>query len=345
MKLRSGKVISEPDVVMTDLTNNDNIPSTSADPNIICIPKRTVALQPQRVAHKFLNYHEFRVSAYRQIFSLPESIIFYMAKNPPSSGVYLKMIKCCKYFFAKNPILHLHCLHSDGENDGWKTCINRSCHRSKESQRYRKINLDMSKIQCKLWVRFRLQITSSNSAVVSSVIPKLYNGYVKKFTIVKQNLSFNQLLFISQSVETIYLMDSAVFYDNGTEVPCEVIIQTLPKLEKLFCGRPNILYDYSKTAAHLLKIPHFKNLKCFSLTEISESFDMDTFFKHLKQNTQTMVGLKFSGPLSDGYKEKLQAFVDETLEAEIPRAYLPPLIVFNGQLRRAELRKLWLSYL
>uniref|UniRef100_A0AC34G2H9 Uncharacterized protein n=1 Tax=Panagrolaimus sp. ES5 TaxID=591445 RepID=A0AC34G2H9_9BILA len=350
MKLRSGKIISvpnvvrKPDVDMTDLTN-DSIPSTSTDPKVINnseMLSSNVALQPATL--KYLNYKQFRDSALRQVFSLPASIMYYVAKNPPSAEVYQKMIQSCKYFFIKNPIIFLHCLHFSDRNR-WKTCIDRTCYLDpSKNRRYRKINLNLDKIKSKIWIGFRINVGSKNAAIASSVIPKLYNGHVKKFALFYQKILFNELLFISKSMESCYLQESTVCYQNGNEVPYEITLSNLPQLKKIFYGRRNSFYDFSKTAAELLKIPHLKNLTDFVLAEISDSFDIDLFFKYLKQNTKTTIGLKFNGLLSFQYTEKLQAFTDEILEAEMPRAYLPPGICFEGQLRQNELRKLWEKY-
>uniref|UniRef100_A0AC34FB38 Uncharacterized protein n=1 Tax=Panagrolaimus sp. ES5 TaxID=591445 RepID=A0AC34FB38_9BILA len=292
---------------------------------------------------KFLNSDEFRASTLPQVFSLPESIIFYMAKNPPSSGVHQKMIQSCKYFFAQNPILHLHCLCFDDKN-GWKTCVENSCLGSMKNRKYREISLDMDKIQSKIWIEFALEIFSSNPSFTSSFIKKLYNGNITYFELMGQNISFNELLFFFQNVICFALYKSTVFYENGGEVPCEIILASLPKLKKLIFRHPPTFHNDSKTVAELLKIPHLKNLVGFVLDKLSESFDIETFFEYLKKNNKTCVVLIFNNPLSEEYKQKLQAIIDKILDAELPRSYKPPYIDFEGQLRGDELYELCKKY-
>uniref|UniRef100_A0AC34FGX2 Uncharacterized protein n=1 Tax=Panagrolaimus sp. ES5 TaxID=591445 RepID=A0AC34FGX2_9BILA len=41
----------------------------------------------------------------RREWSLPDSIMYYMAMNPKSAEVYQKLVKSCKYFYIKNPIV------------------------------------------------------------------------------------------------------------------------------------------------------------------------------------------------------------------------------------------------
>uniref|UniRef100_A0AC34EZJ0 Uncharacterized protein n=1 Tax=Panagrolaimus sp. ES5 TaxID=591445 RepID=A0AC34EZJ0_9BILA len=169
---------------------------------------------------KFLNYDEFRASAYRQMFSLPESIMLYMAKNPPSAEVYHKLIRSCKYFFINNPILHFHCLEFDEENK-WKSCVNKCCLKGGGSETVHNFDLDLDKIRSKLWVELDLVIASSNPTFASSVLPKLYKHGVKSLLLRHQNICFNELLLFSQALQNFLLRESTVFYENHNEVPCE----------------------------------------------------------------------------------------------------------------------------
>uniref|UniRef100_A0AC34FWQ4 Uncharacterized protein n=1 Tax=Panagrolaimus sp. ES5 TaxID=591445 RepID=A0AC34FWQ4_9BILA len=40
-----------------------------------------------------------------QEWSLPDSFMYYIAMNPKSAEVYQKLVKSCKFFYIKNPIL------------------------------------------------------------------------------------------------------------------------------------------------------------------------------------------------------------------------------------------------
>uniref|UniRef100_A0AC34G3Q4 Uncharacterized protein n=1 Tax=Panagrolaimus sp. ES5 TaxID=591445 RepID=A0AC34G3Q4_9BILA len=254
------------------------------------------------------------------------------------------MIQSCKYFFIKNPIIHLHCLWVDEDADGeWKTCIHRSCLRPILNREYREIDLDLDQIHSKIWIDSSLIISSSNpSTFTSSIFSKLYNSDVKNFQLFNQSISFNQFLSIAQNVETCHFEKNTVKYENGAEVPCEVILANFPKLKDFIYNHPtNTFYDYSTTAKELLQLPHFKNLELVVFPALSQSFDIDSFFSYIKKNDTTSFALGFVGDLSVEYKEKLQAITDEILNAELPRAYKPPYITFDGQLRENQLRDLY----
>uniref|UniRef100_A0A914Q191 DUF72 domain-containing protein n=1 Tax=Panagrolaimus davidi TaxID=227884 RepID=A0A914Q191_9BILA len=144
----------------------------------------------------------------------------------------------------------------------------------------------------------------------------------------------------------ILFNESYVFYPNGDEVPYETIFANLPMIEYFCFKRGNIAYNFSKTFTELLKIPHFRNLKSLDCTGISQSFDIDKFFQYLKQNKFTRVWLEFNDQISEEYKEKLETIIDEILDAELPRSFLPPYINFGGQLpvKKKALKNLFDAY-
>uniref|UniRef100_A0AC35FMA4 Uncharacterized protein n=1 Tax=Panagrolaimus sp. PS1159 TaxID=55785 RepID=A0AC35FMA4_9BILA len=169
--------------------------------------------------------------------------------------------------------------------------------------------------------------------MASSVAPAMYNGCVENLKLIGQDISFNDFLFFAPNVQFIYLEESQVVYQNGVEVPYEVILANLPTVDILYFQRENQFYDFSNTVKELLKIPRFKNLYFFCCTGLNESFDIGTFFEYLKKSNQTIVALAFTGTISEEYKEKLARIVDEILDADSPRTYAPPFIGYNGQLR------------
>uniref|UniRef100_A0AC34FS39 Uncharacterized protein n=1 Tax=Panagrolaimus sp. ES5 TaxID=591445 RepID=A0AC34FS39_9BILA len=135
-----------------------------------------VALKSPSLSIKFPNYHDFRASSRQQIFSIPESIVLYMAKNPKLTiKFYQKIVKTCKYVFIENPIIHFHCLQFDDEN-GWQTCIDNRCERATSDEPYCEIDMDLNKLQAKINVDFDLGIDSTDPTIASSLIPKLNNG-------------------------------------------------------------------------------------------------------------------------------------------------------------------------
>uniref|UniRef100_A0AC34FN25 Uncharacterized protein n=1 Tax=Panagrolaimus sp. ES5 TaxID=591445 RepID=A0AC34FN25_9BILA len=58
----------------------------------------------------------FYASYRHQEFSLPDSIMHYMAMNPKNAKIYQKLIRSCKYFFVKNQILVISSLQYDSKS-------------------------------------------------------------------------------------------------------------------------------------------------------------------------------------------------------------------------------------
>uniref|UniRef100_A0A914P281 RNA polymerase alpha subunit n=1 Tax=Panagrolaimus davidi TaxID=227884 RepID=A0A914P281_9BILA len=117
--------------------------------------------------------------------------------------------------------------------------------------------------------------------------------------------------------------------------------ETAVSLEALFKALPNVkFFEYmlpfdslniitTKTVEELLKIPHFLSLDQFEIREITEIFDIKSFYGHIKENKKTKIFLDFSfRQLPDEYVTELQTIVDEILETE-NRDYKVPRIEFS----------------
>uniref|UniRef100_A0AC34G7C4 DUF38 domain-containing protein n=1 Tax=Panagrolaimus sp. ES5 TaxID=591445 RepID=A0AC34G7C4_9BILA len=260
----------------------------------------------------------------------------YMAKKSDKSlHIYNKLIRSCKYFFVKDPILILHCLHFDGEE--WIRCIKESCLDLETETEI--VKIDLKKIRSKIYVTSFLKISSSNSDIASSLVSKLCTCNVSGLKLQNQRISFEDLLLFSKNVGFLTLDKSTVFEENGNEVAYEQIVSSFRDLQCFHVIRTNDDYDYTNTAKELIKIPHFKNIWTFDIVGISELFDIKLFFDFLKKNEKTAARLNYGNQvLPEEYGEMLESIVDEILEG--PRSYYAPLIQFNGQLKLGELLEL-----
>uniref|UniRef100_A0A914QV82 Uncharacterized protein n=1 Tax=Panagrolaimus davidi TaxID=227884 RepID=A0A914QV82_9BILA len=173
-------------------------------------------------ASKFSSKHaQFYSTYFRQNFSLPNNIIYYISKNPKSAKLYQKMIQTCKYFFIKNPIIVIDSRLAFCENQ-W--LIKRKPY-------------DISNVTCKFWITDDLSIASNslkinedmNKNVVSSIIPKVYKCASKYLTLFNQNIFFHDLYFLIKSAEEIYFSDVCVKNDDGSNVAIEKIIEIAVK--------------------------------------------------------------------------------------------------------------------
>uniref|UniRef100_A0AC34G8N3 Uncharacterized protein n=1 Tax=Panagrolaimus sp. ES5 TaxID=591445 RepID=A0AC34G8N3_9BILA len=155
-----------------------------------------------------------------QDFSLPDSIMFYIAKNPSSAKVYQKMIQSCKYFFVQNPILvfsHLHCCYETK----WETFSNN-------------MPVSLDETFSKIWVTDEIfvdNLSSTEQNSFSSIVSKIYRSDIKELSLMNQFISFADLIFLTSKCEMSVIFGG----ENGEEfdVPFEKILEVLPKLRGL----------------------------------------------------------------------------------------------------------------
>uniref|UniRef100_A0AC34F1N5 Uncharacterized protein n=1 Tax=Panagrolaimus sp. ES5 TaxID=591445 RepID=A0AC34F1N5_9BILA len=117
--------------------------------------------------------------------------------------------------------------------------------------------------------------------------------------------------------------------DDGTLVALEKLVEVLPKLKEFdyFTTTPPGINITSKTVTEILKIPHFLKMEKFSLTDIPEVFDIETFYIYMKTNRLTKFYLSFENKISHAFKNRLQAIVDEILATKYHN-YKCPVITF-----------------
>uniref|UniRef100_A0A914PGR7 DUF38 domain-containing protein n=1 Tax=Panagrolaimus davidi TaxID=227884 RepID=A0A914PGR7_9BILA len=270
----------------------------------------------------FPNRVQFLSTYHRQLFALPDPIMEYIAKNPQFAEHYQKMIKSCKYFFIKNPILVIHDLRYNSGN-GWEM-------RSPISGGWKKV--DMKKLSCKLWITdyLRVNATTSDKNVLLSIIPKIDKCQAERLDIFKQEIVYEELDILGKFAKYVWFEDSVVKYQNGKNVELEKIVQIFPEAIEIVFPFDSIIS--AKTVKELLKLPNFSKLDAFRIFNIPEDFDIESFFAYIKTNKQTIIRLEFAETISEAYKARLNAVFDEIVETEgydykLPWIYYPGIDV------------------
>uniref|UniRef100_A0AC34FK57 Uncharacterized protein n=1 Tax=Panagrolaimus sp. ES5 TaxID=591445 RepID=A0AC34FK57_9BILA len=260
----------------------------------------------------------------RQNFSLPDSVMYYMAMNPSSSKVYQKLIQSCKYFFSKNPIIVLHCLHFT--DDGWKVCA-KECKMDNENS----YDFGFDKLTKKLWITDVLNTgvdQKLKKATPPSIISKLYHCKVKHCLLFKQEITFDELSFLASSATVLALVHCVVTDSSGSIVQIENIFARFSKI-KIFAATFN--QDAStisiNTVKNFLKNPAFSNLRGLYLYHVPDSFDIEGIYEYLKKTKKNFfLRLVFSSSISNAYLARLEAIVDDILETSTSFNYIHPYI-------------------
>uniref|UniRef100_A0AC34FY98 DUF38 domain-containing protein n=1 Tax=Panagrolaimus sp. ES5 TaxID=591445 RepID=A0AC34FY98_9BILA len=266
-----------------DSSGSESTSLTSSEPSSLVFPTKA----------------EFLKTYLQQAFSLPDSIMHNMAMNPASAEVYQKLIQSCKYFFVKNSILVLRVMYY--KSNGWETFINGEWK-----------DIDLSNISSKLWITDRFTVGFNNdNTIASSIIPKIYK--CKKLILWEQILSYDEFMVLAPAVEHLDFTRVTVKYGDGTILPFEKIVEQLHEAKQIGFTSFGSEMITSKTFKELLKIPHFATLDEFVLYTIPESFDIESFYVYLKKNKHTKIGIHFCDTISDQYKTRLEAIIDEII--------------------------------
>uniref|UniRef100_A0AC34FFV6 DUF38 domain-containing protein n=1 Tax=Panagrolaimus sp. ES5 TaxID=591445 RepID=A0AC34FFV6_9BILA len=256
-----------------------------------------------------------------QNWSLPDSIIFYMAKNPPSAKAYQNLVQSCKYFFVKNPIL----------------VIDELFVKQKKEVRFNNALWldDLSHVSSKIWITKKLENSvypkyPTTLKLMSSIIPQLYQVDAQTLFLRNQIISFDEFLSLSSKVQHIVLNIAIVQDKEGSIVPLEKLVQFLPdaKVIELY-DNPAASCVTSNTVRGFLELSHFSKIDNFEMRCLSDNFDIETFFTYLKTNTHTKFYLYFDKSISEVFKNRLESIIDEVIEAET-LGYKPFIIDYIG---------------
>uniref|UniRef100_A0A914P4C6 Uncharacterized protein n=1 Tax=Panagrolaimus davidi TaxID=227884 RepID=A0A914P4C6_9BILA len=265
------------------------------------------------------------------------------SKNPSTSKFYQKLIQSCKYFFIKNPIIIVPELIFIEINERWYTQGRRF-----PKDRPNGISVYLNKITSKIWnidlliVRPNIWEPATIPPVVTSFVPKIYQCDATSIRIYEQMFFYNDLMVIASKCEMFHL-SNVVIINNDKVVPekAKNSFKTAVSLETIFKALPNVkIFEYklpnnslniitTKTAKELLKIPHFLSLDKFEMSEIPETFDIKSFYSHIKENKKTKIRLAFSRQISDEYETQIQTIVNEIRETQ-NHDYKVPMIGFPG---------------
>uniref|UniRef100_A0A914Q5T2 Uncharacterized protein n=1 Tax=Panagrolaimus davidi TaxID=227884 RepID=A0A914Q5T2_9BILA len=264
---------------------------------------------------------KFMETYYHQNFSMPDSLIFYITTNPKTAELYLKMVKTCKYFFVKNPILVIDkALNYD---DSQWSIMQTPCRRT-----------GMKQTTSKLWIANGLIVSQKYSDttetidenILNSIIPKLYRCDLYVLSLFKQIISYRDLPLLISSAKSVFFDEVVVKHEDGSNVEVQKIVEIASKATSIDISRPTIT---SKTMEELLKIPHFFTLPDLTLKNVPEVFDIKAFYVYMKKNKTTEFILYFDESISDDYKKRLLEITDEII-AKKKVDYIPPMLRFRG---------------
>uniref|UniRef100_A0A914Q860 Uncharacterized protein n=1 Tax=Panagrolaimus davidi TaxID=227884 RepID=A0A914Q860_9BILA len=283
-----------------------NATSNSTKPNRKRKAEKVSTIFPTKHLH-------FKEPFCRQNWLFRDSLINYITKNPSNSKAWQKLIQSCKYFFAKNPVFVFDKLEYKSKK--WMVSLNET-----------KKRIDFTKILIKLWITDKFNASNGPQKSVLSIIPKLYKCDAKYLSLMNDVIPYKDFLFLSSNLEQIVFHNIIVKNENDEIIPFEKLFAVLPKIKECyFYNNLTCSSITTNTVKELLKMPHFSKINR-DLYYIPEEFDIETFFRYLRKNKHSTFYLRFRSGISETYKNRLEAIVDEILSIEnhdykIPNIY------------------------
>uniref|UniRef100_A0AC34FN86 Uncharacterized protein n=1 Tax=Panagrolaimus sp. ES5 TaxID=591445 RepID=A0AC34FN86_9BILA len=255
----------------------------------------------------------------KQWFALPESIMYYMAKNPCTSEVYLKLIQSCKFFFEKMPLLVAADLHGKtklcpydeeecGEND--QGCC---------------VEIDMDKLSNKIWITNMLYLENENISTFTSLIyPKLYRCQKANLTIYGEVIQFDDFEKCAP-----FLTDIDLHNVQTESVMLDKLIELCPKVKtfKFFFGSNNLSMIDATTVNNICKLKNLQHLESFILWNIPHVINVEDISTFIKDHPAAKILLSFNDPISEEYKIQLEALINTVIESQVLKCQ----IIYSGQ--------------
>uniref|UniRef100_A0A914PQZ6 Uncharacterized protein n=1 Tax=Panagrolaimus davidi TaxID=227884 RepID=A0A914PQZ6_9BILA len=181
----------------------------------------------------------------------------------------------------------------------------------------------------KLWITNKI---GSYDRILELIYPNVYKIDFEELFLYEETISYDHFVLISSNVEKVALAYVVVRNKEVpyTIVPLEKFVKALPKVKEFeFHDKIGFSSFTKNTVKELLTIPHFSKISKINLHNIPETFDIETFFAFIKKNKISKCDLRFADTVSDEYKTRLEAIIDEILQAE-NHDYKVPIFDFTG---------------
>uniref|UniRef100_A0A914YNS3 Uncharacterized protein n=1 Tax=Panagrolaimus superbus TaxID=310955 RepID=A0A914YNS3_9BILA len=289
---------------------------------------KPLGIRPLKLKKKEKRMYSFK-TPYQQRFSLPlptmRYIINRLINSEKSPDGWLKLIKCAKWFFSKNPILPVQ--FADYENGTWLASEFRSNNYLKEFE----ISNENS---TKLWIYDGLSLyRTPYKHTLSTFLPVVYRCNLSMLFLSDQDISINEYKFLTStgSCREIEFQTVAVKNSDGSLVTIDKLLENCDDLETFTMSFRNDSATMFSPAAIKKLVQHlsaFNSLHKFELYEIPETFDVRLLVDLFKKDATTAFRFYFEENISNHCKEILENFIKEVIENPPQNV---PMIDFEGQ--------------
>uniref|UniRef100_A0A914Z0B7 Uncharacterized protein n=1 Tax=Panagrolaimus superbus TaxID=310955 RepID=A0A914Z0B7_9BILA len=253
----------------------------------------------------------------KQHFALPESIMYYIAKNPSTPEVYKKLIQSCKYFFEKLPLFVAANLN--GNN---RLCSNEYC--DGEYDETCCFYIDFNKLSSKIWITNEIRLYSDDISTFSSLIfPKLFRWNIIELNVINTDIMFNDFRICASFLTDIFIWRSRIINDDGSVVMIDKILEVTSNIKKFYIKFiDNVSMINTAAMKNICKLKSLQNLKSFNLRYIPKIFNVDDLLTFIKAYSNTKIYFSFYGNISEEYKIQLDKLVDTVIKSDLLNCYI-----------------------
>uniref|UniRef100_A0A914XYV4 Uncharacterized protein n=1 Tax=Panagrolaimus superbus TaxID=310955 RepID=A0A914XYV4_9BILA len=243
-----------------------------------------------------------------------------MAKNPSTSKCYSKLIRSCKYFFEKNPVVVAADLYCET-----KICSNKDCDGDEKCC----ISIDINKVTSKIWLTAGLILNCEHVSNYASLLyQKLYRYEMVRLDLCNQHIIYDEFKHLASCAKSILLINVQITYNDGSVVTLETILGSIPNVENFqYHSEDNRAVITSSTFANILKLKNLNDLNSFHLSNIVETVTVKSLSMFLENHKGTKIYLEFDDSISEEYKLQLDSLVNTVIECETAQHF----IVYDGQ--------------
>uniref|UniRef100_A0A914R688 Uncharacterized protein n=1 Tax=Panagrolaimus davidi TaxID=227884 RepID=A0A914R688_9BILA len=265
-------------------------------------------------------------SSQRQYFAFPKFMMDYILKNPKSWKLWKKLIQSCKWFFDKNPIVVIPCLHfvNFHKINGSSTCSTQHCNYVPDRP------IELINAPFKLWITELLEIVDGGGATAKYLIPRIYKCDAENMYLLNQLFTVDEFAFLTPKVLDPIFYATRIFDKNKKLVSFEKILESLPQIQAIdYYFNRDGLDVTPDTVKKIVEMEHVKKFYRTALQNISPNFDFDAFSNFMLENKQISFVLAFyEETITEEYRVKVKAFV-EKLKTEDYGNHRRPEIYFG----------------
>uniref|UniRef100_A0A914P5T9 DUF38 domain-containing protein n=1 Tax=Panagrolaimus davidi TaxID=227884 RepID=A0A914P5T9_9BILA len=264
----------------------------------------------------------------QQYCSLPNSMIYYIAKNPTSPKFYQNLVQTCKFFFEKNPVIVMANLYT--LENGTKYHISQNeRHECIKNNLECCIKIDLNKLSTKIWITQVLSIQKHIQNSIATIVQKTFRFEILYLYVEDNDIIFDDLKVLVSSAKSVFLCENSIKYKKGITVMLDKILECLPTNIEIFAfdfGKKDVSMVNASTMKNILELHNLENLKDFVMHDCPDTLSIENLSAFIKKFENTKIYFHFASNISEEYKEQLDFLIDEIIESDVPNR----VIAYDG---------------